>query len=234
MVVPGRRGRGCGGDPGRCGLRGRVEKAPEPAAQEEQTAPENTADDAVDDVIDAATDLVSQTPSDPEAPAEYRSALNQADTYANRMHMSKQGIYDQLTSEYGEQFTAEEADYAVSNLQGAPKLPVRYVQAARMIQGRPSASGGPSRARAQRGEKDGARRTGREERGAPLRLPSRPPLSLRPSHHLGRRPSHEAPRHLAARYAPAPMIASATQNEGSGHARNSTSESPAPMKGAIA
>lgn len=101
---------------GAAGCTGVSKKAPEPAAQEERTAPENTADDAVDDVIDAATDLVSQTPSDPEAPAEYRSALNQADTYANRMHMSKQGIYDQLTSEYGEQFTAEEADYAVSNL----------------------------------------------------------------------------------------------------------------------
>ena len=31
--------------------------------------------------------------------------------------MSKQGIYDQLISEYGEQFTAEEAQYAVDNLE---------------------------------------------------------------------------------------------------------------------
>ena len=31
--------------------------------------------------------------------------------------MSKQAIYDQLTSEYGEQFTPEEAQYAVDNLQ---------------------------------------------------------------------------------------------------------------------
>ena len=33
------------------------------------------------------------------------------------MHMSKAGIYDQLTSENGEQFTAEEAQYAVDNIQ---------------------------------------------------------------------------------------------------------------------
>ena len=33
------------------------------------------------------------------------------------MHMSKQGIYDQLTSEYGEQFTSEEAQYAVDIIQ---------------------------------------------------------------------------------------------------------------------
>ena len=32
------------------------------------------------------------------------------------MHMSKQGIYDQLTSEYGDKFTAEAAQYAVDNL----------------------------------------------------------------------------------------------------------------------
>jgi hypothetical protein len=33
------------------------------------------------------------------------------------MHMSKQGVYDQLTSEYGGQFSAEAAQYAVDNVQ---------------------------------------------------------------------------------------------------------------------
>ena len=32
------------------------------------------------------------------------------------MHMSKSGIYDQLTSEYGEKFSAEAAQYAIDNL----------------------------------------------------------------------------------------------------------------------
>lgn len=32
------------------------------------------------------------------------------------MHMSKQGVYDQLTSEYGEQFPADAAQYAVDNV----------------------------------------------------------------------------------------------------------------------
>ena len=31
--------------------------------------------------------------------------------------MSKAGIYDQLVSEYGEQFTAEEAQYAIDNIE---------------------------------------------------------------------------------------------------------------------
>lgn len=33
------------------------------------------------------------------------------------MHMGKHGIYDQLTSEYGEQFTPEAAQYAIGNMQ---------------------------------------------------------------------------------------------------------------------
>ena len=33
------------------------------------------------------------------------------------MHMSKAGIYDQLTSEYGEKFTKEAAQYAMDNLE---------------------------------------------------------------------------------------------------------------------
>ena len=40
-----------------------------------------------------------------------------AETYSSTMHMSKARIYDQLTSEYGEQFTAEEAQYAVDTIQ---------------------------------------------------------------------------------------------------------------------
>lgn len=33
------------------------------------------------------------------------------------MSMSPSAIYDQLTSEYGEKFTAEEAQYAIDHLQ---------------------------------------------------------------------------------------------------------------------
>ncbi|GAF39710.1 hypothetical protein FC83_GL000858 [Agrilactobacillus composti DSM 18527 = JCM 14202] len=39
-----------------------------------------------------------------------------AATYSKTMHMSKQGIYDQLTSEYGEKYSTEAAQYAVDNL----------------------------------------------------------------------------------------------------------------------
>lgn len=47
---------------------------------------------------------------------EYLNALDKAEIYSNTMHMSKQAIYDQLTSEYGEQFPADAAQYAIDNL----------------------------------------------------------------------------------------------------------------------
>lgn len=55
--------------------------------------------------------------AEPKVPAEYRSALNKAKSYSSTMHMSKAGLYDQLTSEYGEQFTPEAAQYAIDNIQ---------------------------------------------------------------------------------------------------------------------
>lgn len=55
-------------------------------------------------------------PAEPSVPAEYKSALSQADTYANTMHMSKQGVYDQLVSQYGGQFTPAAAQYAIDNV----------------------------------------------------------------------------------------------------------------------
>ena len=44
------------------------------------------------------------------------NALEQAKSYSNMFHMSKKGLYKQLTSEYGEGFTAEAAQYAVDHL----------------------------------------------------------------------------------------------------------------------
>ena len=44
------------------------------------------------------------------------NALKKAESYSSLMHMSKRRLYDQLTSEYGEGFTAEEAQYAIDNI----------------------------------------------------------------------------------------------------------------------
>ena len=47
---------------------------------------------------------------------EYKNALKKAENYNDLMHMSRQAIYDQLTSEYGEKFPEDAAQYAIDNL----------------------------------------------------------------------------------------------------------------------
>lgn len=72
--------------------------------------------DKVDNASKDISDTVSDTKKKADVPAEYTSALNQADSYANTMHMSKKGVYDQLVSEYGGQFSAKAAKYATDNV----------------------------------------------------------------------------------------------------------------------
>lgn len=52
-----------------------------------------------------------------EPTVEYKNALKKAESYSKTMHMSKKAIYDQLTSEYGEKFPADAAQYAIDNIQ---------------------------------------------------------------------------------------------------------------------
>lgn len=54
--------------------------------------------------------------TDSDTPKEFINALQQAETYSKVLHMSKQGIYDQLVSEYGGKFPPEAAQYAIDNL----------------------------------------------------------------------------------------------------------------------
>ncbi|MNW48878.1 Host cell surface-exposed lipoprotein [compost metagenome] len=49
-------------------------------------------------------------------PREHKAALEKAELYAESMHMSKAGVYEQLTSEYGENFPKEAAQYAIDNI----------------------------------------------------------------------------------------------------------------------
>lgn len=47
---------------------------------------------------------------------EFKNALKTAQLYSDKMHMSKKGLYNQLTSQYGEKFPADAAQYAVDNV----------------------------------------------------------------------------------------------------------------------
>ena len=51
-------------------------------------------------------------------PKEYKSALAKAKSYSKVMHMSKQRIYEQLISPYGEKFSEPAAAWAIDNLTG--------------------------------------------------------------------------------------------------------------------
>ena len=62
------------------------------------------------------TEKTTEKEADENVPTEYKSALSKAESYSDNMHMSKQGIYDQLVSEYGEKFSKEAADYAMENI----------------------------------------------------------------------------------------------------------------------
>lgn len=68
-------------------------------------------------VTESSPKTPAQESAKTQVPAEYKSALTKATSYSKMMHMSKQGIYDQLTSEYGEKFSLEAAQYAIDNLQ---------------------------------------------------------------------------------------------------------------------
>lgn len=63
------------------------------------------------------TSKSEEVPQVPAVSQEYLNALSQAQAYSDRMHMSKQGIFDQLTSEYGGQFPILAAQYAIDNLE---------------------------------------------------------------------------------------------------------------------
>lgn len=81
----------------------------------------NKVDNASSEIKDTVNDAQkkiedTKKTEEPKVPAEYTSALAQADSYANTMHMSKQGVYDQLTSEYGGQFSAEAGKYAIEHV----------------------------------------------------------------------------------------------------------------------
>ena len=67
-------------------------------------------------IENTTTENKSENKVEDNIPTEYKSALRKAKLYADTMNMSKAGLYDQLTSEYGEKFTVEAAQYAIDNI----------------------------------------------------------------------------------------------------------------------
>ncbi|WP_053061597.1 Ltp family lipoprotein [Paenibacillus sp. VT-400] len=83
----------------------------EKAEAEKKSAEEQKAKDDA-----AAAELAKKEAEANSVPREHKAALEKAITYAEVMNMSKAGIYDQLTSEYGENFPKEAAKYAIDTI----------------------------------------------------------------------------------------------------------------------
>lgn len=82
----------------------------ETKAQTQETTKAETETEPVSESITTANE-------EETVPTEYKSALKKAKSYSDTMYMSKASIYNQLTSEYGEKFTPEAAQYAIDNLE---------------------------------------------------------------------------------------------------------------------
>ena len=79
---------------------------------ETETSTETTAEETTSQETAA-----QETEVEEKIPTEYKSALNKAYSYSKMMDMSKAGIYDQLVSEYGENFSPDAAQYAIDNIE---------------------------------------------------------------------------------------------------------------------
>ncbi|MGN0476862.1 MAG: Ltp family lipoprotein [Ruminococcus sp.] len=92
-----------------------VETTQEETTKEITTVEKTTVTTTVKPTTKETTVKVTETTTQ-AVPQEYLNALDKAETYSDVMHMSKKGIYDQLTSEYGENFPADAAQYAIDNI----------------------------------------------------------------------------------------------------------------------
>lgn len=95
-------------------------KADEVKADDESASTEKTVDTSAVSSTDTSSDDVSSapvTPAVPAVPSDFYQALEDARSYSSLLHMSRQGIYNQLVSEYGEGHSAAAAQYAIDNLQ---------------------------------------------------------------------------------------------------------------------
>lgn len=64
----------------------------------------------------AKTESKAKQSNEAKVPSEYTVALKKAESYLKTMPMSKDRLYDQLTSEIADKFPAEAAQYAVDNI----------------------------------------------------------------------------------------------------------------------
>lgn len=92
------------------------------APRDTETATQLSAEEDSSTPAEDEEPAAEEAPEAPEAPAadvpaDHASALQKAEQYVTVLHMSKAGLYDQLTAEFGEQFSPEAAQYAVDTIE---------------------------------------------------------------------------------------------------------------------
>ena len=102
-----------------------AENTDKPATQEEQIKEEPAEEPVAEEPKEEAQEPVVQEEEAPEAaipeedevvPFEYEQALKSAQNYVDTLHFSRQGLKQQLTSEYGSGFSEEAAEYALEHV----------------------------------------------------------------------------------------------------------------------
>lgn len=78
-----------------------------------EPAPEAVETTSVEVVEPTAT----PEPTEDAVPSEFLAAVAKAQLYVETMPFSEEGLYDQLTSEMGEQFSPEAAQYAINMIE---------------------------------------------------------------------------------------------------------------------
>ncbi|WP_423255724.1 Ltp family lipoprotein [Melissococcus plutonius] len=93
-----------------------LNESDETEKKEDDSKSVNSSDTKINSEESIENSSVESSPT-PVISTENQAALESANSYANNQHMSKQGVYDQLTSQYGEKFPASAAQYAIDNVQ---------------------------------------------------------------------------------------------------------------------
>ena len=105
-----------------CGSTGSGSAALNSAANELNSA----LDQVVQEAQSAIQETKPETPSTPSAPSgatkSQEQAIKSAKSYLEYTAFSRQGLIDQLSSEYGEKFPVEDATYAVDYLESTGQV----------------------------------------------------------------------------------------------------------------
>lgn len=90
----------------------------EPVENEEETEEVEQEEEPDEEVTEETEteEVVEESEPEEEVSREFANALKSAENYTSIMAFSEKGLYDQLTSEHGEGYPAEAAQYAMDNI----------------------------------------------------------------------------------------------------------------------